>query len=229
MACMTPDERWLAAVWPFVRARLPPPPATVLEIGCGPLGGFVPALLRDGYNAVGVDPEAPEAPGYHRIEFEGYQPPQPVDGVVACTSLHHVADLDDVLHRVDAALAPEGALVVVEWAWERFDEATARWCFARLAPPAPAVEPGWLHRHRDQWVASGQPWDGFFRAWATQEGLHTGQEIVRGLDARFDRRLCVLGPYFFADLADTTEADEQAAIDAGQVQATGIWYVGRRR
>jgi hypothetical protein len=31
-------------------------------------------------------------------------------------------------------LVPGGVLVVVEWAWERFDEATARWCFARLTP-----------------------------------------------------------------------------------------------
>jgi SAM-dependent methyltransferase len=145
---MTPDERWLAAVWPFVRAGLPSPPAAVLEIGCGPLGGFVPALLRDGYDAVGVDPEAPEGPGYHRIEFEEYQSPRPVDGVVACTSLHHVADLGDALDRVGVVLVPDGALVVVEWAWERFDEATARWCFGRLAPPDSAAEPGWLHRPR---------------------------------------------------------------------------------
>jgi hypothetical protein len=60
MSHMTPDDPWLAAVWPFVRAELPPTPATVLEMGCGLLGGFVPALLDAGYHAVGVDPEAPE-------------------------------------------------------------------------------------------------------------------------------------------------------------------------
>ena len=70
---------------------------------------------------------------------------------------------------------------------------------------------------------------GSARAWANQEGLHTGQEIVLGLDARFDRRGWGFGPYFFADLADISEADEQAAIDAGQVQATGIRYLARRR
>ncbi len=214
---MTSDEGWLAAMWPFVRAWLPSAPARVLEIGCGPLGGFVPALSRGGYDAVGVDPEAPEGPGYHRVQFERYQSPQPVDCVVACTSLHHVGDLDLVLDLVGAALVPDGAVVVVEWAWERFDEATARWCFARLAPPEPASEPAWLHRRREDWAAAGQPWDACCQAWATHEGLHTGRAITRALDARFDRRLWTYGPYFFADLLDTTEADEQAAIDAGQI------------
>ena len=111
---------------------------------------------------------------------------------------------------------------MVEWAWERFDEATARWCFARLTPPAPEAEPSWLHRHQEQWAASGQPWDGYCRGWAEGEGLHPGSEIVKGLDARFSRRLSAEGPYFFPDLADTSEAEEQAAIDAGQIRAGGI-------
>jgi SAM-dependent methyltransferase len=225
---MTPDDRWLAAVWPFVRDQLPPAPARVLEVGCGLLGGVVPALLDGGYQAVGVDPEAPEGSDYQRVELERYDPPWPVDGVVASTSLHHVADLDEVLDRLAAMLVPGGMLVVVEWAWERFDEATARWCFARLTPPAPDEEPGWLHRHQERWAASGQPWNDYCRTWAEQEGLHPGGEILRGLDARFVRQLYAEGPYFFADLADTSEAEEQAAIDAGQIQAGGIRYAATR-
>jgi hypothetical protein len=31
----------------------------------------------------------------------------------------------------------------------------------------------------------------------------------------------------YADLADTTHADEQAAINVGKIQATGIEYTGR--
>jgi SAM-dependent methyltransferase len=225
---MTPDDRWLGAVWPFVRGQLPPAPARVLEVGCGTLGGFVPALLDDGYEAVGVDPEAPEGPDYRRIELERYEPPRPVQCVVASLSLHHVADLGEALHRLQELLVPAGVLVVVEWAWERFDEPTARWCFARLAPPAPGAHPGWLHKHQERWAASGQPWDGYVRAWAGQEGLHRGDDIVRGLDARFDRRLHVEGPYFYADLADTSEVEEQAAIDAGLIHANGIRYAATR-
>jgi SAM-dependent methyltransferase len=143
-------------------------------------------------------------------------------------SLHHVADLDEALDRLEALLAPGGVLVVVEWAWERFDEATARWCFDRLAPPASGVEPGWLHKHQERWTASGQPWDGYLRAWAEQEGLHPGEAILRGLDAHFDRPLSVEGPYFFPDLTGTSEAEEQAGIDAGLIQAGGIRFAATR-
>jgi SAM-dependent methyltransferase len=162
------------------------------------------------------------------VEVERYDPPWPVEGVVASTSLHHVADLGEVLDRLKALLAPGGVVVVLEWAWERFDEPTARWCFARLVPPAPGEEPSWLHHHQERWAASGQPWDHYLRAWATEEGLHRGAAIVRELDARFSRQLHAEGPYYFGDLAATSEAEEQAAVDAGQIRAGGIRYVAGR-
>ena len=48
----------------------------------------------------------------------------------------------------------------------------------RLAAVWPFVR-GQLHQ--DRWTTSGQPWDAHFRAWAEQEGLHAGAQIVRGL------------------------------------------------
>ncbi len=224
---MTPDQRWLAAIWPVVRGQLPAAPAWVTELGCGPLGGFVPRLRAAGYQAVGVDPAAPDGPWYRRVEFERYVPPGPADAVLACTSLHHVADLGEVLELIQAALAPGGTLVVVEWARERFDEATARWCCARL-PPA-GGEPSWLQELCAQWRDSGQPWDACCRSWAAAERLHTGQDILAALGRRFDATGPVsYGPYFFPDLAGTTEHDEQAAIDRGQIQPGRIRYTGLR-
>lgn len=117
-------------------------------------------------------------------------------------------------------------MVIVEWARERFDEATARWCFDRL--PGQSADPGWLQERRDQWRESGQPWGAYCRSWAEREGLHAGQDVVGELDARFDRQLLAYGPYFFADLADVSENDERAAIAAGEIQANRIDYVGRR-
>jgi SAM-dependent methyltransferase len=218
-------EDWFTGTWRFVRSALPSPRASVVEIGCGRFGGFVPRLKAAGYDAVGVDPNAPEDNGYERVEFEQYQVPKPVDAVIACTSLHHVADLDVALDRLAAALVPAGAVVIIEWARELFDEQTARWCFAHLAEPEPDTEPGWLHSHRDKFAASGQPWNSYLSAWADEEGLHTAGRIIAGLDARFDRVSCRYGPYFFADLDGVTMADEQAAIDSGQIRAVGVQYL----
>jgi hypothetical protein len=50
---------------------------------------------------------------------------------------------------------------------------------------------------------------------------------MRALQARFDTVLLTAGPYFFPDLNGVTEADEQLAIDTGQIQPNGIRWVGR--
>ena len=217
---------WLASVWPFVQEHLPPAPARVLEIGCGPLGGFVPAMRSDGYEAIGIDPSAPDGPAYRQAEFENHEVSAPVDAIVASLSLHHVGDLNDVLDRIGSALVDGGALVVVEWAHERFDEPTARWCFDRLGA-ADAEGDDWLYRHRDRWRESGQPWDAYLAGWVRDEAMHPGRDIVAGLQARFDTRMTTDGPYFYADLDGVTSEQEQAAIDSKQIRATGIRYVGQ--
>jgi SAM-dependent methyltransferase len=224
---MTADDIWLAATWPLVRAQLPGPPARVIEIGCGEAGGHVPALLAAGYQAVGVDPDAPAGVGYHAIPFEQYRPGERVDAVLASLSLHHVADPGEVLDQVAGVLRPGGTVVVIEWGWETLDEATARWCFGqRLRDPD---EHGtWLAGLRAQWMDSGQPWPEFIRDWAQGHGLHPLAAIQAALAGRFTTIHHSRGPYYFPDLASTGPDGEQAAIDAGQIRAGCLRYVGRR-
>ncbi len=213
-------------MWPVVAGWLPAPPARVVEIGCGSLGGFVPMLRSSGYGAIGVDPKAPEGEDYRRVEFEQVGAFEDVDAVVASTSLHHVADPAVVIDRIASTLGRGGTLVVVEWAWEEFDEPTADWCFRRLGPDEDA---GWLHRRRNEWTASGQPWSAYVQDWAGEEQLHDAHTLLGLLDERFDREHFARGPYFFPDLAATTEAEEQAAIEAGEIRATRVDYAGRAR
>jgi SAM-dependent methyltransferase len=182
-------------------------------------------LRSSGYEAVGVDPEAPKGADYRRVEFENVEPFGEVDAVVASTSLHHVGDPGQVIERVAATLAPSGMVVVIEWNWERFDKATAEWCFQRLG----SDEEGWLRHRRDEWVALGQPWSVYVREWALKEHLHAATTLLGLLDERFKREHLADGPYFFPDLAETTEADELAAIKAGEIRATRVDYVGRLR
>lgn len=226
-------DEWFAEMWEFVRPALPPagPGVTVVEMGCGRFGGFVPRLRAAGYDAAGVDPAAPEEPGYERVEFEQYQALKPLDAIVACTALHHVADLDVALDHVAASLAPGAPLIIVEMAWERYDDATARWCFDRLAPvdDLESDEATWLHHQRAAFGESSLSWAEYIRGWATEEGLHQGDRMLAGLDARFDRTRYTTGPYFFTELDGVSSADEQAAIDAGQISAIGIRYLATAR
>lgn len=221
---MDSRERWLDALWPVVQAHLPAPPAQVVEIGCGPVGGFVPKLLDSGYTAIGIDPLAPDEASYRRLEFETAELPGHIDAVVACTSLHHIADPAVAIDRIAETLARDGALIVIEWDWTKFDEPTARWCFERVGIDDTG---NWLHRRRDHWKGSGEAWDTYLRTWAEEERVHAGHELVRLLDRRFDPVRRADGPFFFPDLADTSEADERDAIDAGAIRANRIDYVGR--
>jgi SAM-dependent methyltransferase len=183
-------------------------------------------LNSSGYEAVGVDPQAPDEEEYRRVEFERAELFNDVDAVVASASLHHVLDPAQIIDRMASTLARRGKVVVVEWAWEAFDEPTADWCFRRLGPEEQA---GWLHRRRDAWLASGQPWSVYLRAWAQKEGLHAVERLLRLLDERFKCEYLRHGAYFFPDLAETSEEDERAAIEAGQIRATRVDYVGSLR
>lgn len=222
---MTTEARWLEVIWPTVRAALPSPPATIVELGCGRLGGFVQRLLDEGYRAVGIDPAAPEGDAYRRIEFERSELPAQLDAVVACTSLHHIAEPGEALDKIAGALRPGGLVIVVEWDWESFDEATAQWCMERLGPPE---SDSWLQRHHAEWTESGLSWEDYLRDWTHHHGVRSAREILLELDRRFHRVRYERGPYFFAELADTTEADEREAIEAGRIHAGRIDWVGRR-
>jgi SAM-dependent methyltransferase len=213
-------------MWPKVRVHLPRAPATVVEVGCGPLGGFVPALVASGYEALGIDPEAPEGAPFRRVEFERSALPDRIDAAVASTSLHHVEDPGVILDLILERMPHDGVVIIIEWDWERFDLPTAQWCFERLGA---SESSGWLRQRRQEWVASGKDWEEYLRTWVTQEGLHPSEAMLARLRSRLDERLCSYGPYFFPDLADTTDSDEQRAIDTGLIQAGRLDFVGRPR
>ena len=219
-------QRWIASAWSFISAALPAAPARLLEIGCGAAGGIVPAALAAGYGAVGVDPRAPAGAAYRQVPFENYEPSSSLDVVVSVQALHHLANLDAAVERVDRMLTQDGIFVIVEWAWERIDEATARWLFARV--PAEANS-GWAGERRDNWRASGMPWPEYRDRWAHQHGLHSWRAVESALANRFETVLQEDAPSLFADVAEISEETERAAIGAGEISTTGIHWVGRRR
>jgi SAM-dependent methyltransferase len=108
----------------FVLSQLPPPPARVLEVGCGK-GELALALVERGYDVVAIDPEAPDGEIFRRTTIEAFAEPGPFDAVVASRSLHHVHELGAMLDKLLRLL--RGPLILNEFAWDRRDPMTPEW------------------------------------------------------------------------------------------------------
>jgi GNAT superfamily N-acetyltransferase len=191
----------------FVRAELPAPPARVLEVGCGE-GELGLALDAAGYDVLAIDPVAPDGPIFRRTTIEELAEPGPFDAVVASRALHHVHDLDAVLAKI-AGLAP--LLVLDEFVWDRFDQATARWYDEQRVrsddPPPPAAE--WRRRHAH---------------------LHGFEALRAALARRFVERKFSPVPYLHRYMhVPELESREAELIEAGEIQALGFRFVGTPR
>jgi SAM-dependent methyltransferase len=117
---LTPDLQSFVLEW------LPATPARVLEVGCGD-GALTRRLGQAGYDAIGLDPDAPPGNGFVRGSLEDFETPQRFDAAVAVRSLHHVHDLDAALDRLTPALVPGARLVLFEFAVESIDVDARRW------------------------------------------------------------------------------------------------------
>jgi len=135
------------------------------------------------------------------------------------------------LDKIADVLRMGGSLVVVEFAWDRIDDATAEWALERLPPTSLSEEHSWLGRRCQEWARGSRGnrarAESYFSEWAAEEGLHSSRRIRDELGRRFVGRLFEWVPYLYPDLGeDTVEADESAAIEALAINATGFRYVG---
>jgi hypothetical protein len=193
----------------FVLDQLPPPPGRILEIGCGKDGGLVDLLTAAGYDALGVDPEAPDGASYRRVRFEDVD--GTYDAVVAGRVLHHVNPLDEGIAKL-ASLAP--LLLVDEFAPERIDAGARDWYEAQrrmlvaagATPPGPPDLGAWAARHPD---------------------LHQPETLLGALRAHYDERVLEWIPYLHRWLAGpSSEALETTLVDAGAIPAVGYRFAG---
>ena len=201
----------------FVLAELSPPPARVLEIGCGS-GELALALAQARYDVVAIDPEAPDGAVFRRTSLEELDEPGPFDAVVASRSLHHIHDLDAAVERIRTLLGPGGRLILVEFAWELLDANTADWYLGQqlalqaagrledVPPSVAAALAAWEEEHR---------------------GLHTGEAMLASLRRRFRELRFERTPYLHRTLGGVaSEALEQTLVNAGAIRALGFLWVG---
>lgn len=204
----------------FARAQLPPAPARVLEVGCGQ-GELTTALAAAGYDALGIDPVAPQGDRFRRIRLEDLDESEgPYEAVLAAHSLHHVVDLPRALDRIVALLEPGGVLVLDELAWDRIDEPTLDWLYGQrraLASAGHGDAPASLDAQREEWDAD-------------HLGVHGYDALRAALDWRFEERAFAWTPFLYRLTGGVaTEVLEQALIDAGAIRSLGFHYAGAPR
>jgi SAM-dependent methyltransferase len=182
----------------------------VLDVGCGD-GGLVRRLVAAGFDAVGVDPCAPDEPRLVRVSVEDATGLGRFHAVAAVMSLHH-ARLDGVVPAIARLLRPGGQLFVSELDWPAYDERAARWVAERGSDGH--------YGHAD---------DPSVAAWREEHaGLHDAAAVRAALADAFAVESDTPRPYLARMLGrPELEREEEALIEGGALPALGWWYVGR--
>jgi SAM-dependent methyltransferase len=125
------DVAWLADL-------LPPPPARVLDAGCGE-GALSRRLADAGYSVTSIDADpaavsAARSAGVPAVRADlAVYDDEPFDAVVMLLSLHHMHPLGTALDQATHLLRPGGTLILDEYAWDWADDATIRWFYDMAA------------------------------------------------------------------------------------------------
>jgi SAM-dependent methyltransferase len=212
-----PEDLAAMTTWVTHHAASFGPQARVLEIGCGD-GALTTEIAGAGFDAIGIDPNAPEGDRLHQCGLEdvaGLAGGRPFDVIVASVSLHHVGDLAGATTALRAVSRAGTVLLVREFDRELIDDPTMRWWFDARAmvhdgePGAPSFEEfmiGW----REAMASHVHPWRAVKTCCAS---------------AGFREQSMLRGPYLFRhELGESFRASEQAMIAAGRINEIGILW-----
>jgi SAM-dependent methyltransferase len=182
----------------WVRAKLPPEPARVLEIGAGE-GELARSLRASGYDVTAIDPKSAVADVVPVALIDLPFPELPFDAAIAVVSLHHVAPLEASVERLACMLHPGAPLLVDEFDAAALDERAAAWWLAQRharggEDPETPAELGPKMRAKlhsiellvnmlSRWFEIGEPQRGtYLYRWHLDESLRPVEEelVARG-------------------------------------------------
>jgi SAM-dependent methyltransferase len=230
----------------FVLAHLDGRHRRVLEVGCG-RGDVAAEIARAGHEVVGVDSDAESVAAARargvdarHVAWLEFGECAAFDAVVFTCSLHHLLPLDESVARARACLAPDGVVLVEDFAFHKADAPTVAW-FCQQA-----------ERIADVLGAGAAPEDCFAArlvrggpaAWYAghDERLHSAEAMEAALAATFAPPRTAAAPYLYryvidlvsetpegAQMVRRTLAAERSAAAAGLIRLIGRRFVARPR
>jgi SAM-dependent methyltransferase len=196
----------------FVRAHLPPPPARILEVGCGD-GALAVRLQTLGYRLVAIDASAKAiARATERgLDARVVQWPDfeeaPFDVVMFTRSLHHIRSLDQAVARAKHLLKEQGRVVVEDFAFSEIAPLAAEWLYQILAILSEARV---LRAETDGFAAHILREGGGPAAWqaAHDPHLHTADAMLACLRNYFPAVEATAAPYLYRYVCAVLEEHE---------------------
>jgi SAM-dependent methyltransferase len=197
-------------VW--VRANLPPEPASVLEVGAG--DGWLARSLRDGgYDVTAIDPKSESSEVQPLALAELPDPRDPFDAAVAVVSLHHVEPLAESIERLAAVMADGAPLLLDEFDASALDERAAVW---------------WLDQRRARGEEEAERPAELVTTMRAK--VHAIDLLTHLLTRDFEVGEPQRGLYLYRwKLDESVRPLEEALVAAGELPPTGVRIIARRR
>ena len=203
----------------FLAANVPRG-SRVLEVGCGE--GHVALALRDlGYRVVGLESEAETVARAQRqgapvvqAHWPAYDG-EPADAIAFTRSLHHIGSLPHALDKARQVVAPDGLLLVEDFAFDEIDEATLAW-FARVLHDLPAAE---ARSPRSDFLSALAGSREALAVWRQHHAheVHTMAAMQQRIEERFTITFTDSVPYLYRYLVPALSATAAAAAFVQEV------------
>ena len=227
----------------FIRRSLPRACRRILEIGCG-AGELAAVLSQDGVAVVGIDSDPDSVAAARRLGVDARTATWPdfddgeFDAVLFTRSLHHIHPLDKSVRRAVESLAPDGRVIVEDFAYESTDEKTLRWFGSAIR----LLEATGSLTMTDEFLERVLSKTATLKAWKEnhEPELHTSAAIAAQLKKLAVGVTIEHAPYYFQYIANAinrterhdgilqafAEQEEMLAAD-GSIAALGRRFVAR--
>jgi ubiquinone/menaquinone biosynthesis C-methylase UbiE len=206
----------------LLERHLPPPPARVLEVGCG-AGDLSCALQQRGYDVHALDrsEENVERARAKGVEATAASWPDfvdlPFDAILFTRSLHHIQPVTIALRRAHELLADGGTLIVEDFAYHEASTRTILW-FKNMVDVLDAA--GVLNHADERFASRIAHAEDALQAWQLDHtGIAPAAEMHFAIQSTFTLRAGAQTPHLYRYVSQIAKPEVADSVVAAVLKA----------